>query len=186
MQQLVSGVKAEMAVSTQDSSNNAPSQLPLLPLGGFGLAFLGRLRSSRYGSINLEADLNTLQVNYEALANAQFTNGSFVSTNGMPPDNGWSKQGQVGFANGTATLQEVTSSQTRLNQVFMVKPTDRYLSFTLSGSALENMNGAPDDAFEVALLDANTGASLLGSDGLSRSDAFLNTRKGYAGGYPAA
>jgi hypothetical protein len=26
----------------------------------------------------------------------------------------------------------------------------------------------------VALLDANTGASLLGSDGLSRSDAFLN------------
>jgi VCBS repeat-containing protein len=36
------------------------------------------------------------------------------------------------------------------------------------------MTGAPDDAFEVALLDANTGASLLGSDGLTRSDAFLN------------
>ncbi len=43
----------------------------------------------------------------------------------------------------------------------------------------EGANGAlrtsqPHDAFEVALLDANTGLSLLGSTGLTRSDAFLN------------
>jgi hypothetical protein len=33
---------------------------------------------------------------------------------------------------------EVTTSQTRLNQVFAINPTDRYLSFTLSGAALND------------------------------------------------
>src|SRR3989338_10922713 len=74
----------------------------------------------------------------------------------------------------SATLSEVSTSQTRLSQVFMLNEQDRYLSFTLSGNALDNLTGAPDDAFEVALLDANTGASLLGTDGLTRTDAFLN------------
>ena len=56
----------------------------------------------------------------------------------------------------------------------MLGEQDRYLSFTLSGTALDDLNGAPDDAFEVALLDANTGLSVLGSNGLTRTDAFLN------------
>jgi hypothetical protein len=56
----------------------------------------------------------------------------------------------------------------------MVNANDRYLSFTLSGTALDNLTGTPDDAFEVALLNANTGVSLLGSNGLTHSDAFLN------------
>ena len=34
-----------------------------------------------------------------------------------------------------ATLREVANSQTRLNQVFMLGDNDRYLTFTLSGSA---------------------------------------------------
>jgi VCBS repeat-containing protein len=80
----------------------------------------------------------------------------------------------VDIGNGAAVMREVSASQTRLNQVFLVNPRDRFLSFTLSGTALDNLTGAPDDAFEVALLDANTGASLLGSTGLTRSDAFLN------------
>src|SRR3989338_4710536 len=77
---------------------------------------------------------------------------------------------------GTAsvTLSEIYTSQTRLSQVFMLNEQDRYLSFTLSGTALDNLTGAPDDAFEVALLDANTGLSVLGSNGLTRTDAFLN------------
>ncbi len=32
----------------------------------------------------------------------------------------------------------------------------------------------PDDAFEVALLDANTGLSLLGGTGLTHNDAIIN------------
>jgi hypothetical protein len=123
---------------------------------------------------------NILATRFEAIANAQFLNGSFVVTNGLPPDNGWNTLGKVDFTasanglGGVATLQEDPTRQTRLNQVFMLKPTDRYLSFTLSGNALENMSGLPEDPFEVAMLDANTGVSLLGSDGLSHTDAFLN------------
>jgi hypothetical protein len=174
MQQLIGEVKTEMASVTTSGSNTDPTQLPLIPLGGFGLAFLGRLRSSRYGSSTVFADYSTLTTQFEVTANAKLTNGTFTSANGMPIDNGWATQGSVDFSNGAATLQEVTTSQTRLNQVFAINPTDRYLSFTLSGSALDNVNGAPDDAFEVALLDANTGASLAGALSLTHTDAFLN------------
>jgi hypothetical protein len=141
MQQLVSGVKDTLSPSPLPSGGegqNGPSQLPLLPLGGFGLAFLGRLRSSRYGSLNIEADLNTLVTQYAVTANAKLTNGTFTSANGMPVDNGWATQGSVDFTGGAATLKETTTSQTRLNQVFVVNPTDRFLSFTLDGEVLRD------------------------------------------------
>ena len=51
---------------------------------------------------------------------------------------------------------------------------DRFLSFTLSDVVLDDVAEGPDDAFEVALIDANTGASVLGGMGLSRGDAFFN------------
>ena len=50
----------------------------------------------------------------------------------------------------------------------------RCLSFTLSGIAFDDVDNAPGGAFEVALIDANTGLSLLGSTGLTRNDAILN------------
>ena len=120
-------------------------------------------------------------------ANATLTNGSLNAADG------WSTQGSVDIALGAATLNEVATSQTRLSQVFMLNPNDHYLTFTLSGAALDNLpqanpplegagtNGtasgsgsSPSDAFEVALLNANTGASLLDNNGLTHSDAFLN------------
>ena len=114
---------------------------------------------------------------YEAAANASFTN--------LGTPTGWNTQGSVDITppsfdtsgravGGSATLNEVSTSQTRLSQVFMLGANDRYLSFTLSGAVLDNLTGAPDDAFEVALLDANTGLSVLGNDGLTHTDAFLN------------
>ncbi|MCB1932912.1 MAG: tandem-95 repeat protein, partial [Candidatus Accumulibacter sp.] len=39
---------------------------------------------------------------------------------------------------------------------------------------LDDLDAAPDDAFEVALVDATTGQSLLGGIGLANSDAILN------------
>jgi hypothetical protein len=123
---------------------------------------------------------------YEVSANATFTSLNTAS--------GWNTQGSVDIVSstgtgqtGTATLNEVSTSQSRLSQVFMINSQDRYLSFTLSGLPLPNplpggegANGAlgasqtPNDAFEVALLDANTGLSVLGNDGLTHTDAFLN------------
>ncbi|WP_291995607.1 tandem-95 repeat protein [Candidatus Accumulibacter sp. ACC003] len=97
------------------------------------------------------------------LENASFSDGS-----------GWSTTGDVRFAQGSATLKESAATQTRLNQAFVVGAHDRLLSFTLSGIALDDTNAAPDDAFEVALIDANSGLSLFASTGLAGSDAILN------------
>ncbi|OGS96465.1 MAG: hypothetical protein A3H31_08415 [Gallionellales bacterium RIFCSPLOWO2_02_FULL_57_47] len=124
------------------------------------------MRSSRYGSMSIAPDYATLTTQYAVAANATFANLNTAA--------GWNTQGSADIASGTATLSEVSTSQTRLSQVFMLNEQDRYLSFTLSGAALDDLNGAPDDAFEVALLDANTGLSVLGSNGLTRTDAFLN------------
>lgn len=166
MQQLVGQAKAEMT-ATNGTPGNAPT-FPTLPLGSSFIGFLGLLRSSRYGGLSIAPDASTLVSKYAVAANATLTNGSLNAADG------WATQGSVDIGNGAATMREVSTSQTRLSQVFMLNDKDRYLSFTLAGSALDNLTGAPDDAFEVALLDANTGASLLGSDGLTRTDAFLN------------
>jgi hypothetical protein len=79
----------------------------------------------------------------------------------------WATQGSVvassavaGAPTGATTgviLSETGATQTRLNQVFMVGPQDRFLSFTLSNLALDDATNGPDDAFEAALLNANTG-----------------------------
>ncbi len=107
-------------------------------------------------------------VQYDVVANATLVNGNLDAAQG------WLSQGNVQFANGTAVLNEVSNSQTRLSQVFMVGAQDRYLSFTLGGTVLDDQLIGPDDAFEAALLDANTGASLAGALNLSRTDALFN------------
>jgi hypothetical protein len=172
MQELVAQAKGEMVGTNSDLPGDAPMPLPI-PLGaGFGMAFLGRMRKSSYGGTSIDFASSVMPLHstpqYAVAANATFAN--------LATPAGWNTQGSVDIASGTgsATLSEVSTSQTRLSQVFMLNEQDRYLSFTLSGTALDDLNGAPDDAFEVALLDANTGANLLGGIGLTRSDAFLN------------
>ncbi|MEY3447252.1 MAG: hypothetical protein RIR45_2007 [Pseudomonadota bacterium] len=118
---------------------------------------------------------------YDVAANATLTNGQFdVANNSTSSAPGWSSEGSVSVATGSATLVETATQQTRLNQVFIVGPQDRFLSFTLSGIGLDDAAAGPDDAFEVALLNANTGASLLGSIALTHTDALLNLQAGGA------
>jgi hypothetical protein len=111
---------------------------------------------------------------YDIAANPTLTNGNLDSSAG------WDTTGKVDVSNGTAVLSETATRQTRLNQVFMVGAQDRYLSFTLSGIALDDPStgpgqaNGPDDAFEVALLNANTGASLTQPIAMTRTDALLN------------
>lgn len=87
---------------------------------------------------------------------------------------GWSTAGDVRFGDGAATLLESPDSQTRLNQVFVLGSDDHFLSFTLADIGIGDQLRGPDDAFELALIDANTGLALLRAGGLTRSDAALN------------
>jgi hypothetical protein len=177
MQQLIAQAKGEVTgTDSYASTPTLPLQggggLPLdLPISLGGLAFAGLLRPNRYGSLSI--DLAASATQYEAAANATFTN--------LDTATAWQTQGSVDITPSSgsggvasATLNEVSTSQTRLSQVFMLNDNDRYLSFTLAGSVLDNPTGAPEDAFEVALLDTSTGASVVSGDGLTRTDAFLN------------
>ncbi|MBI5889628.1 MAG: tandem-95 repeat protein [Nitrosomonadales bacterium] len=170
MQQLVAQAKAAFTESTPTLTLplQGGGDFPTLPLGTSFIGFLGLLRGSRYGGVSISPDASTLVTQYDWAANPTLTNGNLTSADG------WSTQGSVNIGNGTAVMNEVSASQTRLSQVFLLNPSDRFLSFTLAGTALDDLTGAPDDAFEVALLNANTGAPLLGGTGLTRSDAFLN------------
>jgi hypothetical protein len=135
-----------------DGTPDTP-QSPSLPLGaGLSALLVGRLRSTRYGSWSPAFD--SLQISapvpqFEVAANPTLANGKLES------GEGWATQGNVAIGNGAATLSEVSTSQTRLNQVFTVGPNDRYLTFTVADISLDDQ--------------ANNGASLADSIGLSRT-----------------
>jgi VCBS repeat-containing protein len=105
---------------------------------------------------------------FDTAANPTLTNGDFTSTAA------WATTGDVTIGSGSATLSESTTTQTRMNQVFVVGATDRFLRFTLTDADLQNPGNGPQDAFEVALLDASTGQSLEAPIALSNTDDFLN------------
>ncbi|MDP1705925.1 MAG: Ig-like domain-containing protein [Sulfurimicrobium sp.] len=181
MAQLVGEIKPALSLSNGAAQGNTPDTPlnPGLPVGTtLSALLLGRLRRTGYGSWSPVFDSAQVPApvpQFAIAANAKLENPAFDG------GTGWTTEGAVAFANGSssglgagaATLTETAASQTRLNQVFVLGEHDRFLSFTLANVALGDQAG-PDDAFEVALLDANTGLSLLGGTGLSHNDAFLN------------
>jgi predicted chitinase len=167
MANLVGELKGEMGLAS--TSGQPESPLPANPLpASVGLAAFLASRQRRTTETSGTETLATQLTQYETAANPKLTNASFEN------GSGWSTSGDVAFTEGAALLKETATTQTRLNQVFVLGENDRILSFTLSGIALDDVDNAPDDAFEVALIDANTGQSLLGSTGLTRNDAVLN------------
>ncbi|MCB1966616.1 MAG: matrixin family metalloprotease, partial [Candidatus Accumulibacter sp.] len=126
-----------------------------------------RLRPSDRTDLD-EPDRVAPPTQFSILANATLENQTFSSATG------WTTTGDVLFEQGGATLRETATTQTRLNQVFVLGANDRTLAFTLTNITLDNLDAAPNDAFDVALVDATTGQSLLGGIGLANSDAILN------------
>ena len=129
------------------------------------------------------------------VVNPTLTNGNFtLAQNGSPSAtvSQWETTGKVDATPSTITLGESTTAQAHLAQAFIITPQDRFLTFTVSGLALQTnstqqngiLTAAPQDAFEVALQNANTGANLLSSGfgtatsnlGTSHSDALLNVQ----------
>ncbi len=180
--------QARLALDGSDSPD-APN--PALPLGTLGFALLGRLRRTDYGGWTVQAESAQLLPQYQIAINPTLQNGDLTDTTG------WQTNGNVEFDGaGQASLGESATAQSHLAQGFTINPGDRTLSFTVENDlqtnggnplpnplplAGEGANGAasgsgwgPSDAFEVALLNANTGEALTGTDGLTQSDALLN------------
>lgn len=188
MSQLVAQLKASTAVAdgSAPQAPDAPSA-PLNPSAPLGALLIGRLALGRKPEDEGTNALGTSQ----ALSQALFSANPTLQGGNLSTLQDWATQGNVvtdpantGNAStpAGATLAESTTSQTRLNQVFMVGPQDRYLSFTLSNLALDDAANGPDDAFEAALINANTGADLLAPLALSHTDALLNLQAGGAHG----
>ena len=159
--------------TTTDPQSPHPSPLPGgeggipgSPLSLLGLLPLGFVR--RNG-----AATGTVHTDYLTAIQPTLTNGSFAT--GLAQ---WESTGAVSAAvaaHYTVTLSEsspTSAGQTHAGQAFLLGTTDRFLSFTVSGLNLQSNSDAQDaayntaqDAFEVALLNANTGVSLLGGLG---------------------
>ena len=123
----------------------------------------------------------------EATPYATITNGNFSGATPEAALTGWVAQGNVRVDGGVVTLGESAGGQTsavqaavqtHLAQLFMLNPGDRALTFTIDARGLAaHPNGiGPADAFEVALLDPNTEVPVLGTTGLSHTDALLNVQ----------
>ncbi|MDS4060265.1 MAG: tandem-95 repeat protein [Candidatus Contendobacter sp.] len=144
-----------------------PSHPPGAPLP-VSHSLAGPLRSARQRPTGVSPADPAGLTQFDTAANPTLTNPNFAHATA------WTTTGAVTFTPGAATLKETPTTQTRLSQTFVLGETDRTLRFTLSAIALDDVDHAPDDAFEVALIDANTGRSLLASTGLTHNDAFLN------------
>lgn len=128
---------------------------------------LGRAR--RLPGSGIDPDANT-ENEVQALhaINATLTDSDFQSADR------WETTGTVELANGAATLSESASQQSQLSQGFVLSAEDRFLTFTVHGLQLTDSTNGPDDAFEVALLNANTHAAATSIINLTRTDALLN------------
>ncbi|MCB1121074.1 MAG: tandem-95 repeat protein, partial [Verrucomicrobiae bacterium] len=87
---------------------------------------------------------------------------------------GWRTFGDVTAVEGSAVLSSASGRlYSDLSQTFQLSANAIELRFTLSAITLETLLGGLGDAIEVALINSETGVSLVGS-AVSDSDSFLN------------
>jgi PKD repeat protein len=119
---------------------------------------------------------STSQAPLSAILLAEITNGNFEETDTTKPEFGWSTRGAATILNKEAVLTEDSPFNSNFSQSFIIPEGAKYLQFTLKNTTLgANTPTAPGDAFEVALLDTTTKASLLSTvTGLTQTDSLLN------------
>ncbi len=104
------------------------------------------------------------------------TNGTFSVADPVNSGFGWSTKGNAEVVGGTGVLTEDDRFNSRFSQSFTIPRGATSLSFTILSAAFADDPNGPPDAFEVALIDAHTGQSLVGmAQGLSLTDALLNS-----------
>jgi VCBS repeat-containing protein len=205
MSQLVAQLKAgnadaDTAAHTgHDHHHDHDPDQPGSPLSMLGLMPLGFVRRGSNGASTSAAGSSQVSVrthDYMTAVNPTLVNGKFhLGANGSNVISGWESFGAVQAAANSAanassldagqtiTLIESSGSagQSRLAQAFTLSARDRFLTFTVTGLDLQNNStadqAAPQDAFEVALLNANTGLPVMWSpgSGMPASSASANS-----------
>jgi hypothetical protein len=166
-QQIINTIRGLDAIASQRPTNPSPQQffLPVTPTN---------YQQTYYQPII--STPNTNQAPLTAILLADITNGNFTETNTTKPEFGWTTRGAVTILNQEAVLTEDSPFNSNFSQSFIIPEGAKYLQFTLKNTTLgTNTPTSPGDAFEVALLNANTKQSLLNTvTGLTQTDSLLN------------
>ena len=101
-------------------------------------------------------------------------NGDFENSDTTTDSFTWDTRGASGIENGQAVLTEDSPFLSNFTQTFTVPEDAKTIQFKLIDTQLGASELAPPDAFEVALLDANTNESLVTDSGLTETDSLLN------------
>ena len=110
------------------------------------------------------------------------SNGDFSISDTTTDSFGWDTRGASGIESGRAILTENSPFLSNFSQTFTVPTEAKTIQFklietklgTLSASPASPASPMPPDAFEVALLDANTRESLVSHNDLTQTDSLLN------------
>ncbi len=102
------------------------------------------------------------------------SNGNFEISDITTDSFAWDTRGASGIENGQAVLTEDSPFLSNFTQTFTVPEEAKTIQFKLIETELGTSELAPPDAFEVALLDANTNESLVTDNGLTQTDSLLN------------
>ncbi|WP_334850671.1 PKD domain-containing protein [Nostoc sp.] len=90
----------------------------------------------------------------------------------------WTTRGAANILNSQAILTEDSPFNSNFTQTFIIPENAKYLQFTILDTHLGTNEFAPNDAFEVALLDARTLTPLVGTSiGLTQTDSLLNLQQ---------
>ena len=101
-------------------------------------------------------------------------NGDFEISDTTTDSFAWDTRGASGIEEGQAVLTEDSPLLSNFTQTFTVPESAKTIQFKLIETELGASELAPPDAFEVALLDANTNESLVTDTGLTQTDSLLN------------
>lgn len=105
---------------------------------------------------------------------AGLVNGDFHISDSTNAGFGWLLQGDAAVAGEQAVLNESGEVFSQFSQTFDIPSSSNLLKFTITQNALVNAGDIPD-AFDVKLLDATTGNSLVPvAEGLADTHSFLN------------
>ena len=116
-----------------------------------------------------------LQVAISGSLHLGLVNSSFSQSNPQATDFGWNIRGSGFITDQVAVLNEDNRYFSGLSQEFVIPAEARTLRFTIQNATLGQQSNGPSDAFEVALLDADTMLPLVGrANGLANTDAMLN------------
>ena len=101
-------------------------------------------------------------------------NGDFSISDTTTERFAWDTRGASGIEDSQAVLTEDSPFLSNFTQTFTVPEEAKTIQFKLIGAELGASELFPPDAFEVALLDANTNESLTAVSDLSNTDSLLN------------